>query len=101
MMLGVMESQHAVVWTRSSAPDRFVGKLTLEDDDVILEGTTTTPERRRGCVRIPRSQIDGASTERVGRETAIRLIAADSVYLVQPLTGGRGSALSLVAQLAR
>jgi hypothetical protein len=95
-----MDVQHAVVWT-GAGTDRFVGKLAMSDDEVILDGTTTTPERRHGCVRIPRPDIRGATTERVNGATAIRIVALGDVYLVEPVSGGRGSALSLVAQLSR
>ena len=94
-----MDVQHAVVWTGGT--DRFVGKLAMSDDEVILDGTTTTPERRHGCVRIPRLDIRGATAERVDGATAIRIVTLGDVYLVEPVSGGRGSALSLVAQLSR
>ena len=69
-----MDVQHAVVWT-GAGTDRFVGKLAMSDDELILDGTTTTPERRHGCVRIPRLDIRGATAERVDGATAIRIVA--------------------------
>ena len=95
-----MDVQQAVVWT-GSGTDRFVGKLAMSDDELILDGTTTTPERRHGCVRIPRLDVRGAAAERVNGATAIRIVARGGVYLVEPVSGGRGSALSLVDQLSR
>jgi hypothetical protein len=90
-----MEAQCAVVWT-GEGTGRFVGKLGLYAEEVILDGTTTTPDRRHDSVRIPRVDIRSATAERVDGITAIRLVALDCVYLVEPITGGRGSALSLI-----
>jgi hypothetical protein len=95
-----MESPIAVVWTGDGA-DRFVGKLSLSEDEVILDGTTTTPERRHDRVQLSRTHIHRATAERLDGATVIRIVAAEGMYLVEPVSGGRGSALSLANQLAR
>lgn len=64
---------------RPGRTDRFVGKLAMSDDELILDGTTTTPERRHGCVRIPRLDVRGAAAERVNGATAIRSVVRGGV----------------------
>ena len=97
--MGGMNPQSAVIWT-ADGEDRFVGKLAISEQEVVLDGTTTTSARRHGRVRIPRAAILAATAERVGDVTAIRIELAAGVYLVELLSGSRGSALSLARQLS-
>lgn len=93
-----MVAPFPIAWEAEDS-QRFVGKLTLRQHEIELNGTTTAPSRPRRVVIVQLSHVDDAQLEQVEEWPTVKITTSHTVYEVEILSGGRGAAMTLVAKL--
>jgi len=95
-----MGTQYAIAWQTDDGV-RFVGRLLISPSDLLLDGTSVSPDREHRQLHIARRAIRRTSIERHGELAAVHIETAQDSHTVEVLTGGRGVARAVVDELAR
>jgi len=95
-----MGTQYAIAWQTDDGV-RFVGRLLISPSDLLLDGTSVSPDRERRLLQIDRRNIRQTSIERHGELAAVHIETAEESHTVEVLTGGRGVARAVVDELGR
>jgi hypothetical protein len=94
-----MGTQYVIAWT-DTAGVRRVGRLVISLNELVLDGTETSPPRRRAQVHADRAGILSANVLRNGDLPAVEIVTPEETFRVELVTGGRGAALALAHELA-
>ena len=88
-----------IVWHVNGGP-RFVGKLTLTDRDIQLDGTAPAPGRPRELALVQRAHVRDAAVLPGGEQPTMTIRTENTTYAIELLSGGRGAAIMLVDALS-
>jgi hypothetical protein len=88
-----------IVW-QVNGGQRFLGKLTLTERDLQLEGTAPQPGRPRELALVQRAHVRQVALLPGGERPTMSIATGNTTYAIELLSGGRGAAIMLVEALS-
>ena len=94
-----MQHPLPIVWRVNGGP-RLLGKLTLTQRELQLDGTAPEPGRPREVALVQRVHVRDAALLPGGERPTMTIATDNSIYEIELLAGGRGAAIMLIDELA-